>query len=61
MKDRVQPCIHYVCAGADCKKGFKCVTLAKCKNCAKYQGRKCNHREEPFKLKKIKSKEKYRD
>ncbi len=40
MKDRLNPCIHYVCAGETCKKGFKRVTLSKCKNCPKYRGRR---------------------
>ena len=37
MKDRLEPCIYYVCKDADCKKGFVKVDLKKCKNCAKYQ------------------------
>ena len=39
-KDRLNPCIHYVCKGETCKKGFKDVTLAKCKTCEKYRPRK---------------------
>jgi len=31
-KDRLNPCIYYVCKGETCKKGFKDVTLAKCRD-----------------------------
>jgi len=29
MKDRIIPCIYYVCKDADCKKGFAKVTMKK--------------------------------
>lgn len=56
MKDRTNPCIHYVCAHESCKKGFKDVTMAKCKNCGKYRGRKNPRKEEPVRLKREKEK-----
>ena len=31
MRDRLEPCIYYVCKDADCKKGFVKVDLKKCK------------------------------
>ncbi len=40
MKDRIEPCIYYVCKDATCKKGFVKVDLKKCKNCPKYRPRK---------------------
>ena len=54
MKDRRIPCIYYTCAGADCEKGFKEVTMEKCKNCQKYHPRKLSKRPEPVKLKRYK-------
>ena len=59
MKDRLNPCIYYVCANADCKKGFKDVTLAKCKNCTKQKGRKNNHKQEPINYKRQKDKDRH--
>lgn len=43
MKDRLQPCIYYVCKGETCKKGFVNVDMSKCKNCAKYKGISCEY------------------
>lgn len=40
MKDRTLPCIYYTCCNGTCQKGFKEVTLSKCKNCKKYKPRK---------------------
>ena len=59
MKDQLNPCIYYVCCGADCKKGYKGVTLKKCKNCDKYRPRKNNHRPENVKNKRRKDKERH--
>ena len=40
MKDRTIPCIFYVCANADCKKGRRKVTHATaCQHCDKYRPR----------------------
>lgn len=61
MKDRTEPCIYYVCANSDCKKGRKNVTLATCKNCTKYRPRKNNHKPEPVKLRRIKDKIRHDD
>lgn len=58
-RDRLNPCIYYVCANADCQKGFKNVTMAKCQNCAKYQGRKSTHRPESIKSKRRKDKDRH--
>ena len=51
MKDRISPCIYYVCKDADCKKGFVKVDLKKCKNCPKYEPRKTSKKEESVKVK----------
>lgn len=59
MKDRTLPCIHYVCHGEDCKKGFKNVDLAKCKNCPKYRARKSNHKPENIKIRRQKDKDRH--
>jgi hypothetical protein len=47
MKDRNIPCIYYTCAHEACLKGFKDVTVNKCKNCLKYKPRKTSRRQEP--------------
>ena len=59
MKDRTIPCIHYVCAHAECKKHFKDVTTKKCKNCDKYRPRKVTHREETIRSKRQKDKDRH--
>lgn len=59
MKDRNQPCIYYICANADCRKGFKNVNLDKCKNCEKYYPRKSKHKEESIKIKRQKDKDRH--
>lgn len=59
MKDRMIPCIHYVCKDADCKKGFVKVDLKKCKNCSKYEPRKTARREETVKAKRQKDRDRY--
>ena len=59
MKDRTVPCIYYVCAGSDCKKGLKEVTLAKCKNCQKYRPRKQSKRPESIKSRRQKDKDRH--
>lgn len=46
MKDRTEPCIHYTNAHGECRKGYKYVTLKKCKNCTRYHARKAAHRNE---------------
>ena len=61
MKDRIIPCIHYVCKDADCKKGFAKVTMKKCKNCPKYQPRKETRRAEPLKIRKQKDRDRHED
>ena len=41
MKDRISPCIHYICANSDCKKGVRNVTHSDtCQHCSKYRPRK---------------------
>ncbi len=57
MKDRIIPCIHYVCKDADCKKGFTKVTMKKCKNCSKYQPKKETRRTEPLEIRRQKDRE----
>ena len=54
MKDRINPCIHYVAKGFTCNKGFVNVDISKCKNCPKYQPHKCNKKKESIKKKKQK-------
>lgn len=56
MKDRINPCIHYICAHETCRKGYKDVTMTKCKNCARYRGRKSNRRSESVRLRREKEK-----
>lgn len=58
MKDRINPCIYYVCAHETCQKGRKDVTMDKCKNCSKYRGRKNHHKPLPARLKREQSKQK---
>ncbi len=59
MKDRVSPCIYYVCKGADCKKGFVKVDLKRCKNCPKYQPRKSAEKRESVREKRQKDKDRH--
>ena len=59
MKDRVRPCIHYICKGSDCAKGIKNVDLAKCKNCSKYCPRKCAKKQESVRAKRQKDKDRH--
>ena len=54
MKDRINPCIHYFSKGFTCNKCFVNVDISKCKNCPKYQPRKCNKKKESIKVKKQK-------
>lgn len=42
-----------------CKKGFKNVTMDKCKNCPKYRGRKNNHKTESVKSRRQKDKDRH--
>ena len=58
-KDRLNPCIYYICFGNDCKKGFKCVSMDKCKTCAKYRPRKANHKPESIKIRRQKDKDRH--
>lgn len=58
MKDRLNPCVYYVCKGETCKKGIKNVDLAKCKNCHKYRGRK-GVKQESIKSKRQKDKDRH--
>ena len=39
MKDRLAPCVYYVCKG-ECKKGRKAEQNGICQNCSKYRPRK---------------------
>lgn len=59
MKDRTIPCIYYICAGEECKKHFKDVTLSKCKNCSKYTPRKLSKRPETIKSKREKDRDRH--
>ena len=59
MKDKIQPCIHYVCCGETCKKGFKDVTLSKCKNCKKYCPRKSKKKMEGIRAKRQKDRDRH--
>lgn len=59
MKDRLSPCIYYTCCGGDCKKGFRQVTLQKCKNCLKYRPRKSNHKPETVASKRRKDRDRH--
>lgn len=59
MKDRLQPCIYYVCKGEQCKKGFMNVDLSKCKNCSKYTPRKDNRKRESVREKRRKDKDRH--
>ena len=59
MRDRLEPCIYYVCKDADCKKGFVKVDLKKCKNCPKYRPRKNNQKKESVRDKRQKDKDRH--
>lgn len=59
MKDRNVPCIYYTCANGICQKGFKDVTLKKCKNCPKYKARKVSKKPESIKVRKRKDKDRH--
>ena len=59
MKDRISPCIYYVCKNADCKKGFVKVDLKKCKNCPKHEPRKASKKEESVKVRRQKDKDRH--
>ncbi len=58
-KDRPVPCIYYVCAHADCQKGFHDVTTKRCKNCDKYRPRKTSRRPEPISHKRQKDRDRH--
>lgn len=58
-KDRPVPCIYYVCAHADCQKGFRDVTTKRCKNCDKYRPRKTGRRPEPISHKRQKDRDRH--
>lgn len=59
MKDRTEPCIHYTNAHGECRKGYKDVTLKKCKNCTRYHARKAAHRKEPVSYRRRKDRERH--
>ncbi|MBP5607392.1 MAG: hypothetical protein J6X66_03880 [Lachnospiraceae bacterium] len=61
MKDRINPCIHYVCKGEDCKKGFAKVDMKKCKNCPKYEPRKSAKKTESVKVRRQKDRDRHDD
>lgn len=58
MKDRLNPCIYYICKGETCQKGIKEVDMLKCSHCAKYRPRKSNTHTESIRSKRQKSKDK---
>ena len=58
-KDRIAPCIYYVCKGETCQKGFKEVDLHKCKTCSKYRPHKSNKKMESIKNKRQKDKDRH--
>lgn len=60
-KDRTVPCIYYVCAHAECQKGFRDVTTRRCKNCAMYRPRKTTHRAEPISRRRQKDRDRHDD
>ena len=59
MRDRIEPCIYYVCMGADCRKGFVKVDMKKCKNCPKYQPRKNPKKKESLRSRRQKDKDRH--
>lgn len=59
MKDRIQPCIYYICKGETCGRGFVNVDLSKCKNCQKYTPRKCTKKRESIREKRRKDKDRH--
>lgn len=60
MKDRLIPCVNYICAGETCLKGVKKVTMSKCQHCQKYQPRKTkNKKKESVKIKHQKDKDRH--
>ena len=59
MKDRTLPCIYYTCCNSTCQKGFKEVTLNKCKNCKKYKPRKSKKKQESVRSKRQKDKDRH--
>ena len=59
MKDRLEPCIYYICKGEKCKKGYVKVDLKKCKNCPKYQPRKSSQKRESVREKRQKDKDRH--
>lgn len=60
-RDRTVPCIYYVCAHADCQKGFRDVTTKRCKTCDKYRPRKTAHRPEPVLRRRQKDRDRHDD
>lgn len=58
-KDRLNPCVFYVCAHEACEKGFVDVTMAKCKNCQKYRARKNKRKQESIRAKRQKDKDRH--
>lgn len=56
-KERLNPCIYYVCAGEDCQKGRKGVFHhEQCQTCSKYRPRKTgNHKGESVRTKRDKA------
>ena len=60
-KDRTVPCIYYVCAHAECQKGFRDVTTKRCKTCEKYRPRKTAYRPEPISRRRQKDRDRHDD
>ena len=61
MRDKINPCVYYVCANADCQKGIKGVTLEKCAHCPKYRPRKSGKKPENIKHKRQKDADRHDD
>ena len=60
-KDRLVPCIHYVCAHADCGRGYRDVTVKRCRTCPEYRPRKTGRRPEPVSRKRQKDRDRHDD
>ena len=59
MKDRLQPCVYYICKGSDCAKGFRDVDMKKCKNCEKYKPRPNPKKRESVRSRRQKDKDRH--
>ena len=60
MRERLVPCVSYVCAGETCLKGIKEVTMSKCQHCQKYRPRKVGKKkQESVRAKRQKDKDRH--